>query len=132
MSDKDFFDWFRAVAAGRDPDAPSDAQYQTPIDMRIRMKAMEHLANRRYGGVPQHISLEGDVGPTYITAEMWKQVPDEEIKVLRKTLKALTTQPIDVKTQPIDVKTQPIDVKTQPIDVKTQPIDVKTQPIDVK
>jgi hypothetical protein len=89
MAPKDFFFWLREVAAGRDPDAPEG--FHTPIEMRYRMMAMKMLLERAYGGVPQHLTLEGEV--TTGASEALRQLPDDKLMELRRTMRALLAPP---------------------------------------
>jgi hypothetical protein len=91
MHPKDFFHWLREVAAGRDPDAV-DGQFAMPIEMRYRMKAMQMLLERAYGGVPQHVTLEAELGAVVvgkIDAPAWESLEDAKLKSLRETIRAL-------------------------------------------
>ncbi len=84
MEPEDFFYWLRSIAAGVDPDNKSE--FTTPIDMRIRLTAMQMLLNRAYGGVPKHFIVEAEVTPLRPALEKLSQ---EKLQEIRSTMRGL-------------------------------------------
>ncbi len=85
MEPEDFFYWLRSIAAGKDPDAKENG-FNTPIDMRIRLTAMQMLLNRAYGGVPKHFIVEAEVTPLRPALEKLSQ---EKLQEIRSTMRGL-------------------------------------------
>jgi hypothetical protein len=95
MGPEEFYSWLRDIASGKDPDAP-EGSFQTPIEMRYRMMAMKMLLERAYGGVTQHVTLEQHDASS---ADKYRQLPEEKLRALRDTMRAMLAAPIDVKVE---------------------------------
>ena len=101
MTEDEVYTWLREVAAGRDPDAPKNADggtsFSSAPDWATRRAAMKMLLERRDGMPAQHVHLQQElraaigVASVSLTPQALAALPAGDKQQLRELLRKIAT-----------------------------------------